>query len=337
MNDFYSIPEYMSGLKETFLQFIGYKKSTGRKERLYVTVLKSFDTYCVTHSPSTATLDKSLVEGFLQISEQRRIPSVLTYASVLRELGKFVRDVLGNNGAYVTKLSGSRKSRYTPYIFSKAQIAGLLKEANAFRSCNDNVSPNMSNSVTCLYAMLYCTGARVSEALSLKLSDVSLDKATVLVTESKSGRQRLLPIAGTLVAKCRDYLAQRRSIHNKFFFDSGAFRHEGRIGRSDAYRYFRILLERSGILHRGRGEGPRLHDLRDTFAVHSLQRLVEMGGDTNTGIEYLSLYLGHRSIYETQDYLWMTEELADDMLHKTSGDTAFLSEEFRRKVVDADV
>ena len=98
-----------------------------------------------------------------------------------------------------------------------------------------------------------------------------------------------------------------------------------------------MLLAEARITHRGRGEGPRLHDLRDTFAVHSLQRLIKIGGDVNAALEYLSLYLGHRSIYETQDYLWLTEELAEDMLCKVSGDAVFLSDEFRRKVVLPDV
>jgi integrase len=331
------MPEYKCGLRDVFIQFIHYKGATGRKEPLYATVLKTFDTFCVIHHPATDTLRKDVVDGFLQITEQRQRSTVHTYASVIRELGRFIRFAQGVEDAYITRLSGSRKSYYTPYIFTKKQISLLLKIASTFQSCNDRINPNMKNSISCLYAMLYCTGTQISEALALRIEDVSLEKRTILVTEAKGGRQRLLPISESLAEKCRNYLTHRCCIHNNYFFDSGADSYGGRISRSDAYRFFRKLLSEAGIPHRGRGEGPRLHDLRDTFAVHSLQQLIEMGGDVNAGLEYLSLYLGHRSIYETQDYLWLTEELAEDMLDKTSGDTAFLLEEFQRRAVFPDV
>lgn len=331
----FRIPEYQCGLKETFTHFIQYKKSTRRKERLYASVLKIFDAYCIRHHPRISSLDKDVVDGFLQVTDQRKLSTVYTYASVMRELGRFMQKIQGIEDAYITRLHGSRKSTYTPYVFNKEQISFLLEKASAFHTCNDRINPNIRNTISCLYAVLYCTGIRISEALALKLQDVTLDEHIILVTESKSGKQRLLPISGSLTVKCREYLGRRCSIHNTYFFDSGSDLHNGHIDKRIAYRYFRILLKEAGIPHRGKGEGPRLHDLRDTFAVHSLQKLVSMGGDVNAVLEYLSLYMGHHSIYETQDYLWMTEELASDMLRKTSGDTSFLSDEFQRKVVDS--
>lgn len=329
-------PEYKCGLKEIFLQFIEYKKSSGRKEGLYLFVLKTFDNYCISLSRDVNVLDKAIVDGFLQVSDQRKLSSVLKDASVLRELGRYMCKI-GIEGTYITNLCGSRKSTYTPYIFSKDQILLILQKASDFHSCYYSVNPNMKNTISCLYVVLYCTGMRISEALSLKLSEVSLPEYTILVTESKSGRQRLLPISASLSLKCSEYLSKRCSCNNVYFFDSGSDLHDGQINTRIAYRYFRVMLEEANIAHRGKGNGPRLHDLRDTFAVHSLQQLIEQGGDVNANLEYLSLYMGHHSIYETQDYLWLTEELAEDMLNKTSESTAFLADEYRRKVVTSDV
>ena len=95
MNSIFRVPEYQCRLKDTFIQFIQYKKSTGRKERLYATVLKTFDSFCALHHPLVDTLSKEAVDGFLQITEYRQRSSVHTYASVIRELGRFVRHVQG--------------------------------------------------------------------------------------------------------------------------------------------------------------------------------------------------------------------------------------------------
>lgn len=327
---------YKCGMKDIFERFIEFKKSTGRKERLYVSVLKTFDNYCCSLPSITKMLDKETVDGFLQITDRRRLSSVLKDASVLRELGRYMHRI-GIKDAYVTRLHGSRKSTYTPFIFSREQMILILQEASDFHSCYDSVNPNMKNVISCLYAVLYCTGMRISEALSLELSEVSLVEHTVLVTESKNGRQRLLPISKSLSLKCEEYLSKRSSRHNVYFFDSGSEPHSGQISTHAAYRYFRKLIEEAGIPHRGKGYGPRLHDLRDTFAVHSLQQLIEQGGDVNANLEYLSLYMGHQSIYETQDYLWLTEELAGDMLARTLDSSIFLSREYQRKVAMEDV
>lgn len=323
---------YTSGLRDCFIQFIEYKKSSGRKENLYVNTLRIFDNYCVDHQNTTLQLDKDTVDGFLQITDQRKFSSVLVYASVLRELGRYMHRI-GMKESYITKLQGNKKSTYIPYIFSKKQMISILNQANDFTFCYDSVSPNMRNVISCLFVMLYCTGMRISEILSLKLSDVSLSKKTILIEKTKNGKQRLIPISNSLEVKCRDYLTKRSSLHNIYFFDSGARLHDGKIDKGAAYRYFRKLLEIVDIAHLGRGNGPRLHDIRDTFAVHSLQQLIELGGDVNAKLEYLSLYMGHHSIYETQDYLWLTEELATDMLKKDSNNSVFFTNEYRKKVV----
>jgi len=303
MNKSEQIPQFNSKLKDIFIKFISYKKLTGRKIRLYTTVLKTFDSFCEEKFPLSDRLEKETVDEFLQVSEYRKHTSVLTYASALRELGRFMKQVLLIEDAYVSSLRGSRKSSYIPYIFNEDEILRLMKSASNFSSCNDRLKPNMKNAVGCLYLLLYCTGMRVSEALALKSEDVSLEEGVILVTETKNGKQRLLPISESLRRKCHDYVTKRISHHHVYFFDSGAERNNGYIDKGTAYNYFRILLKESEISHRGKGNGPRLHDLRDSFAVHSLQKLNESGEDVNSLLEYLSLYLGHNSIYETQDYL----------------------------------
>ena len=65
---------------------------------------------------------------------------------------------------------------------------------------------------------------------------------------------------------------------------------------------------------RGRGCGPRLHELRHTFAVHRLARWYREGADLNALLPVLATYLGHRSITDTQLYLRLTADLFPDVI-----------------------
>lgn len=75
-----------------------------------------------------------------------------------------------------------------------------------------------------------------------------------------------------------------------------------------------------------KGKGPRLHDLRVTFCCHSLRKLSEMDIGTNLYLNYLSLYMGHKSIRQTQHYLWLTYDIFDDTLNKMNKYTFFVNE-----------
>ena len=71
---------------------------------------------------------------------------------------------------------------------------------------------------------------------------------------------------------------------------------------------WRQTLYCAGISYGGKGKGPRIHDLRHTFAVHCLQKWVEAGEDLNAKLPYLSAYMGHAGLYSTQQYLRLTAE-----------------------------
>ena len=95
----------------------------------------------------------------------------------------------------------------------------------------------------------------------------------------------------------------------------------GQLHGSGIYCNFRDLLHRCGIGHGGRGEGPRLHDLRHTFAVHALLRWYREGAVLQARMPVLAAYLGHASIDGTQDYLQMTAELYPEIVARS--DAAF--------------
>lgn len=66
---------------------------------------------------------------------------------------------------------------------------------------------------------------------------------------------------------------------------------------------FAAPFGKAKIPHQDNRKGPRLHDFRHTFSVHSLQNAVEKEIDINAYLPILSVYLGHRNLSATEKYL----------------------------------
>jgi len=167
--------------------------------------------------------------------------------------------------------------------------------------------------------VLYGCGLRLEEALSLRIRDVDLIQGVLHINDTKFRKDRLVPPARPLVVRLQKYaatLGPRPA--DAYFFPSPR---GGPLHGSGVYRNYRDLLQRCHIGHGGRGKGPRLHDLRHTFAVHTLLRWYREGADLQARLPVLATYLGHASIDGTQDYLQMTAELYPEILSRS--DAAF--------------
>jgi site-specific recombinase XerD len=199
-----------------------------------------------------------------------------------------------------------------PYIYSKNEIRALLDSSWAL---DDNYHRRGAFSVTTfrtLLLLLYGTGLRISEALSLTMADINLPDNMLIVRNSKFFKSRLVPIGPKLTAVLQDYLNARRETYGPPQIDSVLFlnyKHTP-LARLTAERYFRLVRQQAGIRRTdGAHYQPRLHDFRSTFAVHRLVTWYQQGADVQKLLPQLSTYLGHVHIANTQVYLTMTPEL----------------------------
>jgi integrase len=91
----------------------------------------------------------------------------------------------------------------------------------------------------------------------------------------------------------------------------------------NVYHNFRRFLWQARISHGGRGHGPRVHDLRHTFAVNNLRAWFTAGDDVNALLPVLQAYMGHSSIGDTAYYLRLTAESYPQiaaLVHRELGD-----------------
>jgi integrase len=158
-----------------------------------------------------------------------------------------------------------------------------------------------------LFRLLYGCGFRVGEVLKLRLRDVDLQQGVITVRQAKFGKDRLVPPAPSLLNRLR-VLVERFGNRSP-----EAFLFPGPDGDPFAWRtvytVFRQMLMQCGITHGGRSKGPRVHDFRHLFAVHTLRRWYQNGEDLDAKLPLLATYLGHQNLSGTQYYLHLTADL----------------------------
>jgi integrase len=147
-------------------------------------------------------------------------------------------------------------------------------------------------------------------AIGLRLADVTA--AGLLVRQTKFRKSRLVPLHPTTRRALDSYLTARAKLAAA---DDAVFLSElgTRVRYPTVISTFLALVRHIGI-HPGVGKrGPRIHDLRHTFAVRSLEQCVSTGDAVARHMLALSTYLGHARLWDTYWYLQATPRLLADV------------------------
>jgi integrase len=162
-----------------------------------------------------------------------------------------------------------------------------------------------------LLSLLSCTGLRISEALGLTMGDVDLQEGILLVRESKFHKSRAIPLHPSAVRALKRYRQTRNGMRHSAEPDSSFFMNECRrpLSYSTVCATFLEIARHAGVRAPAGQRGPRIHDLRHSFAVGRLLAWYRDGGNVQARLPLLATYLGHVSIVSTQVYLDMTPDL----------------------------
>lgn len=199
------------------------------------------------------------------------------------------------------EVKAPKQSEHLPDVLSISEVERVIDAAGGFGS-TDAVSLRDR----ALVEFLYATGARVSEAVSLKFEDIDLDESVVRLT-GKGQKQRLVPIGKCAVCALRDYLANARPIlasreqkspANSSLNSSSKSANTHVIflnkrGKSLSRQSAWEAISRAGKMAKI-GKELHPHTLRHSFATH----LISGGADVRTVQELL----GHASVTTTQIY-----------------------------------
>jgi integrase/recombinase XerD len=155
-----------------------------------------------------------------------------------------------------------------------------------------------------LLELLYASGMRASEVLSLRHEDLNLTAGYVTCT-GKGSRQRLVPVGAQALRWVRRYLDARRSTSPKRL-DAGTI-FLNRSGRPLSRQGLWVILKRAAR-RAGLGASVSPHTLRHSFASHLLER----GADLRS----VQAMLGHADISTTQIYTHLPSAVVRDMYRK---------------------
>jgi integrase len=164
-----------------------------------------------------------------------------------------------------------------------------------------------------LFRTIYACGLRCSEARLLRVADVDADDGVLQIRDAKGGKDRQVPVSGALRARLADYHTQLagRPGRREWFFPGARPGQPLTLG--NVYHNFRRFLWQAGISHGGHGHGPRVHDLRHTFAVNNLRSWFAQGREVGALLPVLQTYMGHSSLADTGYYLHLTAESYPDI------------------------
>jgi integrase/recombinase XerD len=235
--------------------------------------------------------------GFKSSSVARRL-------SAMRHLFRFLLSERIRSDDPAAILSGPKRGRGLPKVLSIADVDRLLVHAKAQTEAPEASASQRLRALRlyCLLEVLYATGLRVSELVTLPLSASRRD-ARMIVVRGKGNKERLVPLNEASRQAMASYLAaieaQKPVARTNAAASNWLFPSFGESGHLTRQHFARDLKELAAAV----GLAPRLvspHVLRHAFASH----LLHNGAD----LRIVQTLLGHTDISTTQIYTHVVEE-----------------------------
>ena len=287
--------------------------------------------------------DERILRRFARFADQERASHVdtalfLRWDASLPDVGTSTRSArLSKVRLFAQWLSGidpdhevpprsllpDRYARQRPYIYTQAEIVAIITAAKELPSIYG------LRALTCstLFGLIAVTGLRISEALALDDGDIDTEAGVLRIRRGKLGKERLLPLDPSVLTQLIAYATERDRLLGCaapafFVTEKGT-----RLTDCGARYNFAHVCQRIGLRPRQQycrhGRGPRIHDLRHSFAVRTMIGWYRAGNDPTREMIRLTTYLGHTNPSNTFWYLEAVPELLDlAMARATSGPEA---------------
>lgn len=221
----------------------------------------------------------------------------INYKKEIQELIKF--NLILNNVQLPTKINLKiiRKSKYIPFIIDDSLFKKICNYIDETSKCEID---NYKYIYPVLYRLLYSTGIRINEALSLEIGDLDTSSNRIIINNSKNNKSRIIVISDSM----RNVLEKYLSLVNpqKYLFEYK----NNKINYSTIQKQLKYICNYFNLKI-------TFHDFRHSMATNSFKILLSKGYTEKEILYYLHLYLGHKTINETEYYFYFNNVIKDNM------------------------
>jgi integrase/recombinase XerD len=200
------------------------------------------------------------------------------------------------------------RPRPVPHILTPDEVRQLITAASrsGYRTLR-------RDTYSTLFALLACTGLRVSEAIRLRLQDITPDG--LVIRKTKFCKSRLVPMHETTQAGLERYLQRRLPYAPGDDHLFVSIRRKPLL-LGDVNSAFQTAARAIGLPDKPKRSRPTSHSLRHTFAVRALQACPGGRDAVSQHMVALSTYLGHVNVANTYWYLEAVPELMTDIAER---------------------
>ena len=300
MTDFLSPKDLR--LIDAFLEMMSAERGAAKNTlEAYGRDLKDYGEFLVGQSASFDRVSSDQIrsyiaslnaQGFATTTVQRRISAVRQIHQFL-----FAENLSHENPADI--IESPKTARALPKVMSHEEVDLLLERAKQKVLQSKGKKRLDAARMRCLLELLYATGLRVSELVSLPRAVLRQD-SQLIVIKGKGGRERLVPIGDAARRAVSEYLELAKVRGERLFLESSfMFPSRGKAGHLTR-QHFALGLKQLAIEAGLDGEKVSPHVLRHAFASHLLS-----GGADLRAVQQM---LGHADISTTQIYTHVLDE-----------------------------
>ena len=277
-------------LLKNFLIYLSVEKGLSKNTtESYSLDLTKFQEFLLFRDKEFASFSKVDIIDFIERlkDESYSISSVCRFISSIKCLCKYlmIQNLIQEDPSET--LQAPRRWERLPKALSISDVRSFLESSSSLNK------PTMIRDCVML-ELLYSSGLRVSELVSLRLEDIHLDAGFLRVL-GKGSKERIIPVNTRAIEKLKLYISRQRPEILKKRYSSYLFI-TGRGGPMTRQRFWQTIKAL------GRKSGIELspHTLRHSFATH----LLEGGADLRS----VQKMLGHSDISTTQIYTKVTTD-----------------------------
>lgn len=316
---------FKSSLASFLREFIGIKQALGINVSHMVATLRDIDNFYVKNKIEESSVTREIFTTWRKTRINDCKCTIYDKISIWCQLTKFI----SSHGVvcFIPRMPPPPKIDFSPYIYTKEQLALIMQKSQELRMFSKNMDCTIF-AMPALVRLLRSTGLRIHEALSIRNEDVHIEEGYILISKTKNGSERIVPLCESMKIVLRQYIFYRNRIPVCDIAEPTSFlfvKANGAPCRTiSVYNWFKKILKECGIPHIGNRKGPRLHDLRHGMATDVLVQMAHNGIDLYAAMPILSACLGHKSLAATEHYVRLTTEMYPELLMDTSRINSFI-------------